>query len=101
MVSIAPRRPVYLITHEFFPQRGGIATFTEEIARATAALGYPMEVWAPNTAGEQDKVWPFKVRRLHLAGTHSLSCQVRLARHLIATDGWHRHHGSYADRPGC
>jgi hypothetical protein len=30
-----PARPVFLITHEFYPVRGGIATFTEEIARAT------------------------------------------------------------------
>ena len=100
MVSIAPRRPVYLITHEFFPQRGGIATFTEEIARATAALGYPMEVWAPNTAGEQDKVWPFKVRRLHLAGTHNLGCQVRLARHLIANRRSLRRATVYLPEPG-
>ena len=38
--------PVFLITHEFYPKRGGIATFTEEIARASATLGYDVEVWA-------------------------------------------------------
>ena len=100
MVSIAPRRPVYLITHEFFPRRGGIATFTEEIARATAALGYPMEVWAPETAGEPDKNWPFKVRRLPLAGTHNIGCQVRLARHLIANRRRLRRATVYLPEPG-
>jgi hypothetical protein len=32
--------PVYLLTHEFHPQRGGIATFTEEMARAAVDLGF-------------------------------------------------------------
>ena len=38
MSSTAPN-PVFIITHEFHPRRGGIATFTEEIARAAAGLG--------------------------------------------------------------
>jgi phosphatidylinositol alpha-1,6-mannosyltransferase len=100
MVSIAPRRPVYLITHEFFPRRGGIATFTEEIARATAALGYPMEVWAPQATSEEEKTWPFKVRRLPLAGTHDIGCQIRLARHLIANRGRLRRATVYLPEPG-
>ena len=40
------REPVFLITHEFYPVRGGIATFAEEIAKASARLGYDVEVWA-------------------------------------------------------
>ena len=43
---------VFLITHEFYPKRGGIATFTEEIARASAGLGYDVEVWAQATTGQ-------------------------------------------------
>ena len=39
---------VYIITHEFYPKRGGIATFTEEIAKATSDLGRDVEVWAQN-----------------------------------------------------
>lgn len=76
--------PVFLITHEFFPKRGGIATFTEEIARATATLGYQVEVWAqsaPASAAKSD--WPFRLRRLPLKGTHDLTCQFQLARELV------------------
>lgn len=76
--------PVFLITHEFYPKRGGIATFTEEIARASASLGYDVEVWAqsaPPTVEKRD--WPFRLRRLPLKGTHDLSCQLKLARELI------------------
>ncbi|MBI5771258.1 MAG: glycosyltransferase family 4 protein [Verrucomicrobia bacterium] len=77
-------QPIFLITHEFYPVRGGIATFTEEIARATADLGYNIEVWAqaaPPTAEKTD--WPFRLRRLPLRGSHDLLCQLRLARELI------------------
>jgi len=37
-------QPLFLITHEFYPRRGGIATFAEEMARASATLGYDVEV---------------------------------------------------------
>ena len=83
-MSVAVAPPVFLITHEFYPKRGGIATFTEEIARASATLGYKVEVWAqsaPNSAEKSD--WPFRLRRLPLKGTHDLTCQLQLARELI------------------
>jgi glycosyltransferase involved in cell wall biosynthesis len=80
----ASGRPVLLITHEFYPKRGGIATFAEEIARATAMLGHPIEVWAQAAAPANEKTdWPFRVRRLPLAGTHDLWCQLKLARELF------------------
>jgi phosphatidyl-myo-inositol dimannoside synthase len=92
---------VFLITHEFFPVRGGIATFAEEIARATASLGYRVEVWAqsaPQTADKKD--WPFRMRRLPLRGSHDLWCQVQLARELIRHRRDLRHATVYLPEPG-
>jgi len=81
--------PVFLITHEFYPKRGGIATFAEEIARASARLGYDIEVWAQSAPPAVEKAdWPFRLRRLPLKGTHDWGCQLRLARELIR----HRRH---------
>src|SRR5437868_15533954 len=83
-LSSAAGEPVFLITHEFYPVRGGIATFTEEIARASASLGYQVEVWAqaaPAAAEKRD--WPFRLRRMPLKGSHDLACQLKLARELI------------------
>jgi phosphatidyl-myo-inositol dimannoside synthase len=77
-------RPVFLITHEFYPKRGGIATFAEEIARASADLGYKIEVWAQSAPSSAERTdWPFRLRRMPLKGTHDLSCQIQLARELI------------------
>lgn len=77
-------QPVFLITHEFYPRRGGIATFAEEIARAAVRLGYDLEVWAQATpSGVEKDDWPFRVRRMPLKGTHDLSCRLRLARELF------------------
>ena len=76
--------PVFLVTHEFYPRHGGIATFAEQIARAAVDLGYDLEVWAqaaPST--EKEKAWPFRLRRLPLKGTHGIGCQLRLMRELI------------------
>ncbi len=100
MVSAVARQSVFIITHEFYPRRGGIATFTEEIAKASSGLGYPTEVWAPHAPGEKEKSWPFPIRRLPLKGTHDFSCQMRLARHLVANRRTLRRATVYLPEPG-
>ena len=80
-----PRSPTRLVmvTHEFFPHRGGIAVYAAEMASAAAALGYAVEVWAPALpAGNQEPAWPFVVRRLPIDSSHSLRNQWRMAREL-------------------
>ncbi len=100
-VNPVPRSvPVYLITHEFYPRRGGIATFSEEIAKAAAELGVNIEVWAQSATPASDKDWPFPVRRLPLRGSHDLLCQLRLARELIRRRRQLRHAIVYLPEPG-
>ncbi|MCH2388166.1 MAG: glycosyltransferase family 4 protein [Opitutales bacterium] len=71
--------PIIVLTHEFAPTKGGIATFTEEMARAGSDLGKQIEVWAPICQSSDDSIFPFKVRRVPLKGTQDLSCQSRMA----------------------
>ena len=93
------RRPICLITHEFFPAHGGIATFSEEIARAGAELGYKIEVWAQaNSEGE--KRWPFPVRRMPVRGTHGFVCRTRLALELISNRRYLRNATVFMPEPG-
>lgn len=83
-MNAAAGGPIFLITHEFYPKRGGIATFTEEMARASATLGHEVEVWAQAAGpGARKPDWPFRLRRLPLKGSHDPSCQLLLARELI------------------
>ncbi|MDI1320814.1 MAG: glycosyltransferase family 4 protein, partial [bacterium] len=84
--SNAPRaiRPLVLVTHEFYPHRGGIAVYAAEMARAAQSLGFDVEVWAPALPeGTPEAAWPFPVHRLPLAGDHSLLSQWRMARQLM------------------
>lgn len=93
--------PVFLITHEFYPRRGGIATFAEEIARAGADLGYDIEVWAQSAPpSAPEKPWPFRLRRLPLKGTHDLLCQCLLGWQLIRARRRLRHAIVYLPEPG-
>lgn len=93
--------PVFLITHEFYPRRGGIATFAEEIAKATVHLGYDLEVWAQSIRGDTaEKAWPFRLRRLPLRGTHDLACQFLLGCQLIRSRRKLRHAIVYLPEPG-
>lgn len=92
---------VFLITHEFYPQRGGIATFAEEIARATSELGYNLEVWAQSAPlGAAEKPWPFRLKRLPLKGTHGIWCQIRLAFQVVRARRKLRHAVVYLPEPG-
>lgn len=100
-VSAAGPGPVFLITHEFYPRRGGIATFAEEIARASAALGYDVEVWAQSAPPAIEKHdWPFRLRRLPLKGTHDLVCQIQLVRELVRHRRSLREATVYLPEPG-
>lgn len=89
------------ITHEFYPRRGGIATFVEEMARAAAHSGMQVEVWAQEApAGTVEKPWPFQLRRLPLAGSHDLLCQIKLSREIIRHRRALRHATVYLVEPG-
>lgn len=91
---------LYLITHEFYPKRGGIATFTEEMAKASVDLGMDVEVWAQQTDHLTEKKWPFRLQRMPLKGTHDLSCQLRLAFRLIRSRRKLRNATVYLPEPG-
>lgn len=92
--------PLFLITHEFYPRRGGIATFTEEMAKASVHMGYDVEVWAQSAPEGKEKAWPFRMRRLPLRGTHDISCLLRLGRELIRERRRLRYATVYLPEPG-
>jgi len=100
MSASTPLNPVFILTHEFYPKRGGIATFTEEMAKATAAQGYDIEVWAQSAPPDTEKFWPFKLHRLPVKGTHDLTCQLKLARELIGARRRLRYATVYLPEPG-
>jgi len=91
---------VFVITHEFFPKRGGIATFTEEVARAGVALGHSIEVWAQSAGRHPEKSWPFTLHRLPLSGTHNLACRLTLIVRLIRERRRLRYATVYLPEPG-
>jgi len=92
--------PLTVITHEFFPMKGGIATFVEEIAQACHEMGTPVEVWAPNARSPSERHFPFPVRRIALRGTQDLACQVRMAREMISQRRTLRNRIVYLPEPG-
>lgn len=83
MTSKIKKLPIIMLTHEFFPRKGGIATFTEEMARAASEIGHRVEVWAPEPKASPPPKFPFKVKWLKLKGSQDLSCQYRLIKELI------------------
>ena len=97
----ANKTPVFLVTHEFYPRHGGIATFAEQIARAATKQGYNLEVWAQAALpGTKEKAWPFRLRRMPLRGTHDIGCQVRMMREMIIHRRLLRYATVYLPEPG-
>jgi phosphatidyl-myo-inositol dimannoside synthase len=100
MSALPPNNSLYLITHEFYPKRGGIATFAEEMAKASVSLGLDVEVWAQAAGPQAEKEFPFRLRRLPIRGTHDLECQLRLALQLIRDRRKLRYATVYLPEPG-
>ena len=99
--SVPLTRHLVLVTHEFFPHRGGIAVYAAEMGRAAQQLGYDVEVWAPQLpAGITDQPWPFRIERLPLAGDHGLVSQWRMARQLVSHRARLREATLYIPEPG-
>ena len=94
-------RPLFILTHEFHPQKGGIATFTEEMALSCSQQGFDVEVWAPDNDGlTSDKPWPFKVRRLDMKGTQDIPCLMAISKEIIYKRRDLRHATVYLPEPG-
>ncbi len=94
-------RPLFILTHEFHPQKGGIATFTEEMALSCSQQGFDVEVWAPDHGDVMsDKPWPFKVRRLDMKGTQDLPCLMATSKEIIDKRRDLRRAAVYLPEPG-
>ena len=74
-----------IVTHEFFPFRGGAATYSEELAAALHRAGRSVEVWAPDYAGRRvNDGLAFPVVRLRAGGSLRFGHMVQFARQLAA-----------------
>lgn len=65
--------PLQILTHEFYPTRGGIATWAEGVATAATELGFTVTVWAPQHKQLTSREWPFAVESLPVKGTQGRS----------------------------
>ncbi len=50
--------PAVLLTHEYAPFRGGVATYVREIASAAERMGLPVEVWTVDYRGRAMETTP-------------------------------------------
>ena len=77
-----PASKINIITHEFYPRKGGISVYIQEIARCACELGYPVEVWAPAHTQIAEANFPFAVKGLALKGSQGWISRIRLAREI-------------------
>ncbi len=80
--AVSPARSIVALTHEFFPQKGGIAIYIEEMARAISGNDGNIEVWAPQHEDLVDADFPFAVRQMPLKGAQGWPSRLQLARYM-------------------
>ncbi|GHC13164.1 glycosyltransferase family 4 protein [Cerasicoccus arenae] len=79
-MSASNDTPILLVTHEFYPKRGGIATYAEEMALAVQATGRDISVWASNRTGMLDRKTCLPLQPIANVGSLGWTC-----RHATAT----------------
>ncbi len=86
MTPVASAKPrIVIVTHEFAPFRGGVATYSEELAAALHRAGETVEVWAPDY-GRANAIdgMVFPVVRLWAGGSLGFGDMAQFARQLAA-----------------
>ena len=80
-----PKSKIVICTHEFSPFRGGVATYSEELAAALQRAGEVVEVWAPDygVSGAIDE-FAFPVVRLPAGGSLRFGDRVRFGVQVAA-----------------
>lgn len=74
---------IYLASHEFYPQHGGIATFTEELAAAFGQAGEAVTVLAPRASRNPLQEPLFEVESFAFPANHGWRAIVGMARELV------------------
>ena len=70
--QMRPLSPKIIIpTHEFYPKKGGIGVYLEELA-CSASKNYEVCVWAPHHPNLKAENVPFSIRELNVAPNESL-----------------------------
>src|ERR1700686_4817689 len=86
MTPAASAKPrIVIVTHEFAPFRGGVATYSAELAAALHRAGQTVEVWAPDYGmhDAREKL-AFSVVRLRAGGSLGFWDLVQFSRQLAA-----------------
>ena len=70
------RPPIVIFSHEFFPKKGGIAVFTQEMARILSELGFHVEVFVPSHVQLKRGEFDYQINPLPCKGTQNWSCRL-------------------------
>lgn len=70
---------IIIITHEFYPKKGGIANFIEGIAYGAYNNNYNVIIYAPYHEDINKKKYPFKIKFLYHKGKQDLLCRLKTA----------------------
>lgn len=76
-----PQSIIY-ITHEFYPKKGGIAVYTDELALASQVQDITTQVWVPQNKILNCHFAPYSIHRLYLKGTQDWFCRYNLMKEL-------------------
>lgn len=74
---------VHILTHEFYPKKGGAGVYCEEIAKGHVNAEGESVVWVPCNHDLNKKHWPFEIVETPLRGNQGWISRWKLRRFLI------------------
>jgi len=77
---------IIILTHEFFPTKGGISTYVRETAHAAQLSGWEVQVWAPDHPDLREAAFDFTIVPLPLKGTQDWADRIRLRKAIRNAD---------------
>ena len=95
-----PTSKVIIITHEFFPKRGGISTYVQQMGRALAGCGVETCVWAPRHRAIDGRQFSYPVVQMPIRSTQGLFSYLWVAVRLLRSHGELAEHILYLPEPG-
>ena len=95
-----PTSKVIIITHEFFPKRGGISTYVQQMGRALASCGVETCVWAPRDRAIDGRQFSYPVVQMPIRSTQGLFSYLWVAVRLLRSHGELAEHILYLPEPG-
>ena len=91
---------IIIFTHEFFPKKGGISIFIQEVASSLHEMGRHVTIFAPYHEKMDQEKFSYDLRPMEYKGTQGWASRIKCGYHLIKNRNLIKNSILYLPEPG-